>query len=185
MKLFFDDLQFIKLNDRVDLTSFTCGDEIIDSFLMNDAKEFQKDHIAKTYLFYLEGTLVSFVSLANGCIDAAYVEPRSGRQEFQPQKYPALLIAQMGTHKNFQKKGIGEIMLNFSFAIALQLCEIVGCRVVRVDASKREPYIVDFYRKYGLFEQFGRMDQDTVNMLRDIKNIQEMSGVNADIRTFM
>ncbi|HPQ45662.1 MAG: GNAT family N-acetyltransferase [Methanoregulaceae archaeon] len=185
MKIHFSDLYFEKLCDESDISSFSCSDEVIDSFLLNDAKEFQKDRIATTYLFYLNEIFVSFVSLANGCIDAEYVEPRAGKQGFLPQKYPALLIAQMGTHKDYQKMGIGENMLKFSFAVALQVCEIVGCRVVRVDASKRKSHVIEFYKKYGLFEQFGRTDGETAYLLRDLTKICDSDGINADIRAFI
>ena len=43
-------LQLIRLTDDYPLESFDCGDEDLNDFLLNDAKEFQKKQIAYTYI---------------------------------------------------------------------------------------------------------------------------------------
>lgn len=182
MKIPFIEIQYALLTEDTDLSSFSCGDDEIDSFLADDAKEYQKDRIATTYLAYHNGELVGFFSLANGCISAEAVESRSG-ESFRPKKYPALKIAQLGTCKRFQGRDVGKHMLKIIIGIALSLGKYVGCRVILVD-SKQDPRLIHFYHDYGLFERFGDGSGETIPFMRDIKKIDTHEGVDQEITEF-
>ncbi len=184
MKILFDDLKFSILTDETDLSSFDCGDPEIDTFLKEDAKEYQRDKIATTYLAYYNNELAGFFSIANGCIRAEAVESQDGKKEYRPQKYPAIKIAQIGTCRKFQGEDVGKNMLKLVVAMALSLGKYVGCRVILVD-SKKDPRLLHFYQDYGLFERFGDGKSKTIPLMRDIKKIDTTERINADITKYI
>jgi GNAT superfamily N-acetyltransferase len=86
----------------------------------------------------------------------------------------------MATLKEYQGHDVGKNMLKHVFAIGFALCEIIGCRVVIVDAKKDERTI-NFYKKYGSFEDFGPSDNTTQSLLRDLNKIPGEERVNTEI----
>lgn len=181
MKIHFNELKFRILSDSTDLSSFHCGDPEIDDFLQNDAKDYQKDRLATTYLVYHQDRLVGFFSLAAGCIIASVVE--SDRPGFQPLKYPAVKIAQLATIREFQGRDIGKHMLTVVFAVALNLSQYLGCRVVIVDAKKNQAAL-NLYLKYGNFKSFGKGEEKTVPLFRDLKKIETDATINSELTRF-
>jgi len=183
MKIPLNDLNFFKLDDSFDISSFSCGNTEIDSFIKDDAKNYQKDRISVTYLCYYHDELVGFFSVAMGCIDARAVEPQDGKKGYGPKKYPALRLAQMATLKEYQGHDVGKNMLTYVFAIGFALCEFIGCRVVIVDAKKDEKTI-NFYKKYGSFEDFGPSDATTQSLLRDLNKIPDGERINTELTEY-
>jgi len=183
MKIPFSELKFKILDESTELSSFECGDSNIDDFLKNDAKSYQKDRLATTYLVYYGDQLVGFFSLAAGCIIATAVESPTDRLGNQPKKYPALRLAQLATSNEFQSRDIGQHMLRVVFAIALDLCRKIGCRVIIVDA-KNNDRTINFYQKYGNFKKFGKGNDDTVPLMMDLNKAVKNGTVNLELEDF-
>lgn len=74
-------------------------------------------------------------------------------------------------------------MLTVAFAVALNLYRYIGCRVVILD-SKKDDKILDFYRKHGNFEAFGK-GNGTIPLMRDLKKIVVDDTVNSDLFEYM
>jgi hypothetical protein len=66
MSILFSDIDFQKLTEGHDLSSFSCGDTDLDDFIKNDALQYQNDLMAVTYLGLWQGKVVCYFSLANG-----------------------------------------------------------------------------------------------------------------------
>lgn len=184
MKIQYQDIKFALLTPDVDLSCFDCGDVEINDFIQNDAKTYEENLLAKTYLAFYNSEPIGFFSLAMGSIDAKAVESQDGKKGYRPKKYPAVKIAQMATCKSYQGRDVGKNMLKLAFGLSFDLCKRVGCRVVIVD-SKKDEKTVNFYKKYGEFEHFGSgKDSETIPLFRDLLKMKSDERVNRPISDY-
>jgi GNAT superfamily N-acetyltransferase len=77
---------------------------------------------------------------------------------------PALKIARLATHQEYEGRGIGRAMLLKTVAIAMRISCCVGCRMITVDAK---PDAVGFYLKYGFQKALTKKKKDTAPLYRD------------------
>ena len=131
-------LSEIKQSD--DLSRFCCGDADLDEFLKDEAMEYHRLCLAKTYLCRRGRDIVGFFSVAMDSIKEEKLE-----ETFKIRNIPAFKIARLAVDVKYQKSGIGRILLTTILAEAQKMSEVIGCRLVTVD-SKRES--IDFYIKH-------------------------------------
>ena len=62
------DCNRVRLEKSVILSSFDCGDEDLNDFLLNEAINYYKDLLAVTNLFFYGDDIVSFYSVSNDSI---------------------------------------------------------------------------------------------------------------------
>lgn len=159
-------LDFDLVKEWDDLSSFACKDEDLNDFLWSDALNNQGFRLSATWIVRYNGRIVGFCTLTNDSIRTRWMQQEDG-MEYEYSHYPALKIARLATHKDFEDRGIGMAMLEYATAVALKLSdEISGCRILTVD-SKNDS--VGFYQKYGfqLANSDGRR-KDTVPLYKDI-----------------
>lgn len=58
-------LQLVRLTDDYTISSFDCGDDDLNDFLLNDSKAFQKKQIAYTYILEDDGKILAYFCLLN------------------------------------------------------------------------------------------------------------------------
>lgn len=163
-------ITFLRLTPTSDVSSFRCCEDLdLEEFLKEDSKKYDRERITTTYLGYIDGQLVSFFSLAMGCVSSETVQDMMGEIRYPPKKFPALLIARMATKDGFQGQGIGKIMLAHVISISLKLCPLVGCRFIKVDAKNNEK-TPHFYSTYGNFQRISE-NVETVQMIVDINRL--------------
>lgn len=144
-------LQLVRLTDDYTLESFDCGDEDLNDFLLNDAKAFQKKHIAYTYLLEDDGNILAYFCLLNDKIsrqDSSNSMWKRIKKEFPLEKqfssYTAVKIGRFAVDKSSRGTGLGsELMTSLKFL--LQEKHVVSAfRFITVDA-----YInaIPFYEK--------------------------------------
>jgi len=104
-----------------------------------------------------------------GCVSSDSVMDMMGEIRYPPKKFPALLIARMATKDGHRGEGIGRRMLAHAFSIAFNLCPLVGCRFIKVDAKNNEQTI-HFYSTYGNFIKISE-SPETVQMIVDINKL--------------
>lgn len=144
-------LQLTRLTDEYPLSSFDCGDEDLNDFLLYDAKAFQKKHIAYTYILEDNGNVLAYFCLLNDKIsrqDSSNTMWKRIKKEFPVEKqfssYPAVKIGRFAVDQSMRGTGLGtELMTSLKFL--LQEKHIVSAfRFITVDA-----YInaIPFYEK--------------------------------------
>lgn len=155
---------------------FKCSDADLNDFLFDDAKYFQKELMAVTYL--LENveqnkTAAYFSLLADKIIfnpDEKGVWNKLNRNipnQKRRKSYPAVKIGRLAVSQEFARCGLGTFILDnvkYAFTNAKRL----GCRFITVDALSSA---VAFYEKNG-FQFFTEQDkdEDTRLMFFDLKN---------------
>ena len=59
------DITFLRLSREHSITTFDCGNDDLNAFLLNDAMDYQDNLIAVTYLVRIYDETIGYVSIAN------------------------------------------------------------------------------------------------------------------------
>jgi len=162
----FENLSFVLLNSTHDLSGFHSSEPELDEFLKEDALVNQGNLISVTRLVLLDGNIVGYFTLINDSIEVRSVEECDREESYHFRKYPALKIARLATHSDFERYGVGRSMLRKIFTISITLSRYVGCRIITVDSKHSA---VDFYKKFA-FKPAMRTPGETVPLYLDLKN---------------
>lgn len=169
-------LRQFQLTSDTDIKPFNCADDDLNGFLFDDAKFFQKELLAVTYLIeYMElNKTAAYYSLLADKItfnpEEKVVWNKLNRNIPNPKRrrsYPAVKIGRLAVSEEFSRCGIGTFILDnikYAFANVRRL----GCRFITVDALSSA---VSFYERNG-FQFFTESDKgdDTRLMFFDLKN---------------
>ena len=177
-------MDFSKLNQR-QLTAetiikpFKCTEDDLNGFLFDDAKHFQKELMAVTYLLESE----------NDNVTVAYFSLLADKISFNPEEksvwnklnrgipnpkrrrsYPAVKIGRLAVNENYSGKGVGTFLID-SIKYAFTTVKRLRCRFLTVDALQSA---TSFYERNG-FRFFTEQDREdeTRLMFFDLKNFEE------------
>lgn len=171
MSISIDELDFVVLTaDTLSLLStFRCRNEELKGFLIEDAYRNQKDRTSVTWLVLHNGRLVGYFTLVTDVIKKREVDDSDGDPEFRYSEYPALKIARLATHQEFERQGVGSSMLIKIYTIWIRLSAYIGCRIITVDAK---PEAEGFYEKFSfhkaIIDPKKLQGRDTVPLYIDI-----------------
>lgn len=175
----FSNLKQRQLSPETIIKPFKCAEDDLNGFLFDDAKHFQKELMAVTYLlendednvtvayFSLLADKISFNSedksvwnKLNRCI------PNSKRRK----SYPAIKIGRLAVNSNYSGIGVGTFLID-SIKYAFTTVKRLGCRFLTVDALNSA---TSFYEKNG-FRFFTERDKEdeTRLMFYDLKNFED------------
>lgn len=172
----FTKLTQIQLSPDTTIKPFKCAEDDLNGFLFDDAKHFQNELMAVTYL--LEDTdkdvTVAYFSLLADKIsfnpDEKSVWNKLNRNIPNPKRrknYPAVKIGRLAVNENYAGLGVGTFLID-SIKYAFTTVKRLGCRFLTVDALNSA---TAFYEKNG-FRFFTDQDQkeETRLMFFDLKN---------------
>jgi len=187
MSINIENLNFLVLSaDNLHhLSSFTCNNPELKGFLIDDAYQNQRDRVSVTRLVFYNGRLVGYFTLVTDVIKKKELDDGDGDPAFLYSTYPAMKIARLATHQEFELQGIGRSMLLKIFSIWIRLSGYIGCRIITVDAK---PDAVRFYTKFGfhqaILDQQKLEKRDTVPLYIDIHKELEKIGKNIPLSEF-
>lgn len=172
----FTKLTQIQLSDDTEIKPFRCAEEDLNGFLFDDAKHFQKELMAVTYLLedLQENVTVAYFSLLADKISFNPIEKKVwnklNRNIPNPKRrrnYPAVKIGRLAVNERYAGTGVGTFVLD-NIKYAFTTVKRLGCRFITVDALVSA---ATFYEKNG-FLFFTEMDKDeeTRLMFFDLKN---------------
>ncbi|MDE5608163.1 MAG: GNAT family N-acetyltransferase [Muribaculaceae bacterium] len=172
----FGKLRQFQLSADTDIKPFKCAESDLNEFLFEDAKYFQKELLAVTYLLeYMEEnkTAAYFSLLADKITfnpDDKGVWNKLNRNipnTKRRKSYPALKIGRLAVSEEFACCGLGTFILD-NIKYAFSNVKRLGCRFITVDALSSA---VEFYERNG-FKFFTEHDKndDTRLMFFDLKN---------------
>lgn len=172
----FSELKQRQLTPDTIIKPFKCTEDDLNGFLIEDAKHFQKELMAVTYLLENEDDNVT----------AAYFSLLADKITFNPEEkstwnklnrsipnskrrksYPAVKIGRLAVNQTYAGEGIGTFIID-SIKYAFTSVKRLGCRFLTVDALTSA---VSFYEKNG-FRFFTESDknEETRLMFFDLKN---------------
>lgn len=170
-------LRQFKLSATTDIKPFRCSDNDLNEFLFDDAKHFQKELMAVTYLLeHMEQnkTAAYFSLLADKIIfdtsdkTAWNKLNRSIPNAKRRKSYPAVKIGRLAVHEDYCGQGLGTFIIDnikYAFSNVMRL----GCRFITVDALTSA---VPFYVRNG-FEFITTQDENDTTRLMffDLKRL--------------
>lgn len=137
-----------------DVGEFDCGDQELNSFIMEDAVNYHKNLLAESYLLKDDGQMVAYVTLLNDRVSVDSFDDKTSfnrfrRQHFENSKrlkaYPAIKVGRLAVSHTLARRGYGSILLDF-VKLLIALKRYSGCRFMIVDAYADA---VSFYEKNG------------------------------------
>lgn len=176
VRIDFSKLRQLQLAEDTDIKQFKCADNDLNEFLFEDAKRFQRELMAVTYLLeYMEQnkTAAYFSLLADKIVfnpDDKGVWNKLNRKipnAKRRRSYPAVKVGRLAVNEDYSGQGLGTFILDnikYSFTNVKRL----GCRFITVDALKTA---VPFYERNG-FQYITESDKEdeTRLMFFDLKN---------------
>ncbi len=166
--------------DYENLSAFSCGVEELDLFFHNEVKECVERHYLSAYCAYIDSDkIVAAFTLMN---DALMIGSQTEKEDFiddlrfdadddiadflnRQTSYPAINIGHLGTIEEYQRLGIGSIIIDL-VADTFSKYRIAGCQFITVDAIKTDKTL-KFYLKNDFSFQTNRdMTSRTRRMFR-------------------
>lgn len=167
-------MKIVRLTQEHVFKPFDCGEEDLNDFLLQDAKQYAKGLLAVTYVIEDEDSTVAFFSLSNDRISLLESDKatwRKIRESFPHRKhrsdYPAVKIGRLGVNVNAQHRHIGTDILDFIKQTFI-MKNRTGCCFVTVDALRSA---VSFYESNGFRLLRKENDGDTVPMYYDLTQL--------------
>lgn len=144
-------LQISELSGRHDRESFDCGSPELNNYLRQVAGQHVRKSLARVYIAYEESrpeSIVGFYAL-NGCEIRSDELPASLRRKY-PRRIPAVRLGRLAVARDYQGRGVGELLLFHSMWNVGRVDAIVGAVALLVDA--KDEAARQFYLKYGFLE---------------------------------
>ena len=139
--------------------SFSCGDEDMDEFFYNDALNYTRFRMGKSYCFRLienPKIIVAFFTVSNdsirifdlGSSKKNRMWKEISNREKRLSRYPGILIGRLAISKNYANQGFGSDVVRFVKEWFVDNDNKSGCRLAIVDA-KNSKNVISFYKKNG------------------------------------
>lgn len=134
-----------KISARQDLTTFDCGEAVLDEWLRGRALDNEAKGASRTYVVCSGKRVVGFYALAVGAI--AHGEAAGRVKRNMPNPVPVMLLGQLAVDRSFQGRGLGAGLLRDAVLRTVQAADIAGIRAILVHAIT--PAAKRFYEGYG------------------------------------
>ncbi len=133
---------------RHEVTGFSCGNELLDRWLVRYAGQNQRRDAARTFVAATSDDRVyGYYALLAGQLDhhEATAETSKGLSRHFP--IPVAILARLAVDANQQGHGIGAVLLNDALARVVRASEEVAIRAVVVHAVDENASA--FYKRFG------------------------------------
>jgi len=127
-----------------DRSSFSCGDPDYDDFLRKYAGQNQFEHrVGKTIVVVEDERVVGYATFAVGEVAGGEL-PESLARRLPRYPCPVVRLARLAVDSQFQKVGLGTLLVREVLSVGLRVRDELGCVAVVVDAlTSREGFYAD------------------------------------------
>ncbi|MFZ6744663.1 GNAT family N-acetyltransferase [Undibacterium sp. JH2W] len=150
-----------------DVRSFNCGNEVLNTWVQQIAKQHKKNLISQTFVIVHEDkpqVVLGFYSLAIRALISRDTLPPSMAKKL-PANVPAITLGRLAVEESQQGRGYGEELLLDAMSRAKSAAEAVGGWALFVDAKDEKA--AAFYLRYG----FVAMPSNPLSLLIPIAHI--------------
>lgn len=136
----------VPLDQAHDTTAFRCGEDSLDSWLIEHAHNDISRGTARVWI-WLEATgrVLAYYSLSASKVSREDVPTKIGRGG--PIEIPAVLVGRLALDRSLQGQNLGEVLLADALSRIVDATRTVGARLVVVDALHEKA--AAFYERYG------------------------------------
>lgn len=133
---------------RHEVTSFRCGNELLDRWLVRYAGQNQRRDAARTFVASTDNQRVfGYYALLVGQLDHREATPETSRGLSQHFPIPVAILARLAVDASQQGHGIGAALLNDALVRVIRASEQVAVRAVVVHAV--DDGAATFYERFG------------------------------------
>jgi GNAT superfamily N-acetyltransferase len=134
---------------RHNVTGFSCGDELLDRWLVRYAGQNQRRDAARTFVVATDHQLVfGFYTLLAGQLDHHEATPETSRGLSRRFPIPVAILARLAVDVGRQGQGVGAGLLNDALVRAIRASEELAVRAVVVHAV--DDNACSFHERFGL-----------------------------------
>lgn len=126
-----------------DVSEFSCRRDELNAWLRRRALT-NEGKTSRTYVVALGARVVAYYTLAAGSVSRDEI-PRSIRHD-TPETVPIVVLGRLATDKNFERRGLGQSMLQEAISRVLVAAAEIGVRGLLVHAIDDDA--AGFYRKF-------------------------------------
>lgn len=136
------------LNASFDRAQFDCGDEALNRFIRQFARQQQDKRLGQTRVIVAEGTtrIMGFYTLSAGSIGFESLD-ESMRRHLPRYPVPVVRLGRLAVDKSAQGKGLGQKLLAHAFTTVAEISDKIGITALVVDAKHEKASF--FYQKLG------------------------------------
>lgn len=159
----------ISLTKAHDTSTFDCGVNALNSFLLNYALQNLKNKSVKTFVAVMETDnrerVVGYYSLVAGSVEHSAVPPRV-KKGLGKYPIPVIILARLAVDVSMQGKGLGKGLFKDALLRILTITENLGVRAVLVHAKDEKAK--NFYEQFG-FESSPTNEYHLYLLIKDIQ----------------
>lgn len=163
-------------NHKEIINYFKCYEKDLVDFLLEDALDNQEKKISTTHLWFLKDKLIGYITLLNDKINLeGNLKTFFRNKGVLYKSLPTIKIGRLAVDDNFVRRGVGSLMLEFVFSIAIRTNKKVGCRFITLDAKRnadKNNDSIHFYKKRN-FEVLKERRKGTTPMYFDLMKVFE------------
>lgn len=156
-------MKLVPLTLDYELTSFDCGDDDLNEFLLQDAKHARELRIANTFILEDEGRIVAYFCLLNDRISRSEITGSRWKKikaafpvSKQFRSYPCVKIGRFAVSVDYKRKNVGTWLMDKLKERLNAITSHSAFRYITVDAYLSA---IDFYRKNG-FKELTQKEED-------------------------
>jgi hypothetical protein len=134
------DLTYEILTDEHNLSAFDCSieDEMgLNEFIHKEALQFQREKMGITYLFFYQGTIVGFATIAMSQMEIKETEIQLPFKT-TIKDYPALMIGRLATGNNYRDRHVGKSICLWCLSLSRRLSREVGCKLIIILTNQQK-----------------------------------------------
>ncbi|MBS3051119.1 MAG: GNAT family N-acetyltransferase [Candidatus Aenigmarchaeota archaeon] len=141
-------LSLVRLARFHDISKFDCvtkddEDRDLNDFLKDDALKYQDLGFAVTYVCIYEEQMIGYITMCNDSVRLTTGEKKQHFDGIEIPEVPAIKIARLAVHKDFQRRGIGRYLILRALMMARDAKANIGVRVMTVEAKQHS---VGYYK---------------------------------------
>ena len=155
------DFSFLELTEDYKFGNFNCNEDDITNFLFEDAKDYQREKMANTFLFVDNNNdIAAYFCISNDCLIDRGEEKGFTNTTFNRlhrkinlpnakriKQYPAIKVGRLGVDLKYQGTGVAYQLMDFIKGFSI-LDHKPACRLLLLDALNKERQIA-YYQKNG------------------------------------
>lgn len=143
-----DDWQVELLGDQHERGEFSCGKAPLDLFLRNQAGQYSRKGVGRTYVAVRPGEtrVLGYYTLAASSVPFAHVPPKLSKK-LPRHPIPTILLGRLAVDQSVEGQGLGGVLLDDAFYRALGIADQLGVVAVHVHAIDDDA--VSFYARFA------------------------------------
>ncbi|OJW52832.1 MAG: hypothetical protein BGO67_00680 [Alphaproteobacteria bacterium 41-28] len=161
-------LKFEPLAENHNRVNFDCGEEALNLYLRNFARQDMRRELARTFIIRQEedDKVLGYYTLCSGAIDVSEL-PDNLLKKLPKYPLPVARLARLAVDKKQQSKGYGELLFADALSRTSLAGESIGVYGMVIDAKHEKAK--QFYQQYG-FQSITTNPLLLFSSLKDLRN---------------